>query len=162
MREREIIVLPPQSWSDPARHPELFDAIAIRRILAYLVDIVLVMGITALVWMGLGILGVLTLGLLLPLQALAVALVPLTYHIVLIASPGAATVGMRLAGIRVADIADGGPPSLAQAFIQIIAFFGSIAATASFILLVALFNPRRRTLHDFLAGTVVINTQKRL
>lgn len=157
-----ITIIPPSSGMDPLLQPQLFDGITLKRILAYAVDAVMVMLTAFAVWIGMGLLSILTLGLLFPLQALAVTLVPLAYHTLLIASPGAATIGMRVFGIRVVSLLDGARPSLAQAIIQTIAFYGSIAMTASLVLIVALFNPRRRTLHDFLAGTVVINVEKRI
>ena len=157
-----ITVIPPSATFDPLNDPALYQGVTLKRVLAYAVDIVVVSMVAAAVWAGAGLLGLLSLGLLLPLQPFAVALVPLVYHIGLIAAPGAATLGMHLLGIRVASIADGGRPSPLQATIQIVAFYGSVALTASFVLIVALFNPRRRTLHDMLAGTVVVNRENRL
>lgn len=152
------IIPPPAAFDDPS----LYQGTTSKRVFAYLVDVVVVCLAAAAVWIGMGIVGLATLGLLLPLQPVAVALVPLAYHVGLIASPAAATLGMRLFGIRVADAQTGAPPSLAQAIIQVVAFYGSVTLTAWLILIFALFNPRRRTLHDILAGTVVVNTEKRL
>lgn len=152
------IIPPPTAFQDPT----IYHGITSKRVFAYLVDMVLVCMAGAAVWIGMGIIGLASLGLLLPLQPVAVALVPLAYHVAFIASPAAATLGMKLLGIRVADANTGAPPSLAQAVIQIVAFYGSVTLTAWLILIVALFNPRRRTLHDVLAGTVVINTEKRI
>lgn len=155
------IIPPARSWDDPWLHPEAFQIITIKRIIAYLIDFTTVGLIVVLTWFAFGILGLATFGLLLPLQALAVALVPLAYHILLIAGPASATLGMRAVGIRVVSIApdreEGGRPTLFQAMIQTVGFFGSIAMTGSLILVVALFNARRRTLHDWMAGTVVVN-----
>lgn len=158
----QITILPPSNAFDSLADPALYQGVTLKRVLAYAVDVVLVAAIAGAVWAATGILGLLSFGLLLPLQALAVAVVPLLYHVGLIASPAAATLGMRLFGLRVVSIADGGRPTPLQAAIQIVAFYGSVALTASFVLIVALFNPRRRTLHDMLAGTVVINDEKRL
>ncbi|HSV28193.1 MAG TPA: RDD family protein [Candidatus Omnitrophota bacterium] len=157
-QSRVIDITPLPAWADPWAHPEYFRSITMKRIFAYLIDFTLVGLIAIAVWFAFGILGLATFGLLLPLQALAVALVPLAYHILLIA--GSATLGMRAMGIRVMSIAptaDGGRPTLFQAMIQTVAFYGSIAMTTFLILAVALFNPRRRMLHDWMAGTVVVN-----
>jgi len=154
-----VTIIPPPT---ALHEPSLYHGITSKRVFAYLVDMVLVCMAGAAVWIGMGIIGLASLGLLLPLQPVAVALVPLAYHVAFIASPAAATLGMKLLGIRVADAGTGASPSLAQAVIQIVAFYGSVALTAWLILIVALFNPRRRTLHDVLAGTVVINSEKRL
>lgn len=154
-----VTIIPPSSAYDD---PSAYHGTTSKRVFAYLIDAVVVTMAAVAVWVGMGIVGLASFGLLLPLQPLAVALVPLVYHVGLIASPRAATLGMRLFGIRVADAMTGAPPSLVQAIIQIIAFYGSVALTAWLILIFALFNSRRRTLHDVLAGTVVLNTEKRL
>ena len=103
-----------------------------------------------------------TFGLLWPALMVLIGLVPILYHTLTIAGPRSATLGMRIAGIKVMSVApgaeqDGGRPTLLQAMIQTVGFYGSVAITCTLILLVALFNPRRRALHDFLAGTVVVN-----
>lgn len=157
-----VILPPPPRWGDAWAHPEYFQGVTLRRIVAYVIDVMVVALLAILLWFITSFLVVLSFGLLFPLKALALALLPLAYHILLIASPGAATFGMRAMGLRVMSIApgaelDGGRPTLFQAMIQIVAFYGSVAFTGSLILLVALFNPRRRTLHDWLAGTVVVN-----
>lgn len=154
-------------WADPWTHPGYYEGITFKRMLAYGIDFLAVAACAAIVWVAFGILGLLSLGLLLPLQALAVALVPFLYHTLLIAGSRSATLGMRIMGIRVLSIAPGaeagnGRPTLLQAAIQTVAFYGSLAFTGSLILLVVLFNPRRRTLHDWLAGTVVVNAVGRV
>jgi uncharacterized RDD family membrane protein YckC len=163
MTDTAVTVIPPQpEWADPWKHPIYYRGVTIRRVFAYLLDIVIVAMAAGLVWIVAGIFTVLTFGLFWPLHALLVALVPLLYHSLLISGPRSATLGMRAAGIRVMSIApgaeaEGGRPTLFQAMIQTVAFYGSMAVTGTLILLVVLFNPRRRTLHDFLAGTVVVN-----
>jgi uncharacterized RDD family membrane protein YckC len=169
MTDRQTIIVaprpaptPPQpDWADAWAHPEYFRGVTMRRVLAYVIDGLVVLVLAIAVWVATGLLTVLSFGLLAPLQALAVALVPLAYHSLLIAAPGSATLGMRLFGLKVRSIATdqdarGGRPTVLQAIIQVVTFYGSIAATGSLILIVALFNARRRTLHDWLAGTIVI------
>lgn len=163
-----VTVAPPMpDWADSWAHPEYYQGVTLRRVLAYLVDVLIVAVLAVIMWIATGMLTVLSFGLLLPLQALAVALVPLAYHVLLIAGPGSATFGMRLFGLQVLSIAPdfdagGGRPSLFQAIIQVVAFYGSVAATGMLILVVSLFNARRRTLHDWLAGTVVVNASVRI
>jgi uncharacterized RDD family membrane protein YckC len=157
-----VAILPPTpDWADPWGHPEYYAGITLRRILAYVIDGAIVLVLAGLVWIATGILGVLTFGVLFPLHALAVALVPFCYHSLLIGGPLSATVGMRAIGIRVMSIdpsaVGDGRPTLIQAMIQTVTFYGSLALTGSLVLVVALFNARRRTLHDLLAGTVVVN-----
>lgn len=160
--DNAIIITPSPPWGDPWTYPEYFTGITSKRIFAYLIDVVAVSVAAIIVWVAFGLLGLATLGLLLPLQAVAVALTPLVYHTAFIASQGSATLGMRVLGIRVASLtvsadAGSGRPTLFQAMIQTVAFYGSIALTSFLILVVALFNSRRRMVHDWLAGTVVVN-----
>ena len=49
----------------------------------------------------------------------------------------------------------GGPPDYLIAFIHAAIFYLSVAATSSLILLVSLFNPRGRCLHDFVIDVVI-------
>lgn len=153
---------PVPDWADPWVHPELFQGVAFKRVIAYAIDVVLVGVLAATVWFAGLMLALLSFGLLFPLQALAVALVPLAYHSLQIAGRRSATIGMRVMGLKVVSVAPdvaawGGRPTLFQAMILTVAFYGSVALTGSLILLIALFNARRRTLHDWLAGTVVVN-----
>jgi len=149
-------------WGDPWRHPIYYLGVTPRRVYAYCLDLVVVGLLWLVVFIGCVILGALSLGLLAPLLGLVLALVPICYHTVTIGGARSATFGMRIAGLRVMSIApgaeaSGGRPSLVQALVQTVAFYASLAMTGSLILLVALFNPRRRTVHDVLAGTVVVN-----
>lgn len=157
-----ITIIPPGQDMNPMRQPELFSGITLKRIFAYGIDLLAVTVLVTVAWVATGLLGVLSFGLLLPLQALAVVLLPLAYHTLLIAGQASATLGMRLMGIQVVNAVDGVSPSPLQALILTVAFFGSVALTGFLVLIVALFNPRRRALHDFLAGTVVINAKTRL
>ena len=158
----QISIIAPAQDMDPMRQPHLFNGITLKRIFAYGIDLVVVAVLVTVTWVATGLLGILSFGLLLPLQALAVVLLPLAYHTLLIAGPASATLGMRLMDIRVVNAVDGVPPSGLQALILTVAFFGSVTLTGFLVLIVALFNPQRRTLHDFLAGTVVINAKTRL
>lgn len=147
---------------DPWRQPEFFRGVTARRVAAYVVDVVLIMVTAGILWSFLLVLGFLTLGLAWGLLALPGVLVPLLYHTLLVAGPRSATLGMRLMGLRVVTVGPlaeegGGRPALFQAIILTVTFYVSVAATGALILVVALFNPRRRALHDWVAGTMVVN-----
>ncbi len=149
-------------WGDPWGHPRYYMGITARRIYAYLLDLVVVALLTGMAFVAAVILGALSFGLLWPALLVLLSLVPIGYHTLTIAGRRSATLGMRAAGIKVMSVAagaeqNGGRPTLFQAMIQTVGFYGSIAATCTLILVVALFNPRRRAVHDFLAGTVVVN-----
>jgi uncharacterized RDD family membrane protein YckC len=140
---------------EPLSDPALFDGIRSRRVLGYFVDLILIALLSVAVWFALVFAGVLTLGLLLPILPIAVALVPLAYHTLQVCGPHSATVGMRLFGVEVRNWT-GSRPDLLQAFLMTALFLTTIALTGSLILLVSLFNVRGRTLHDYLSGTVVV------
>jgi uncharacterized RDD family membrane protein YckC len=149
----------PLTWTgvppDPLDRPELYDGLIWRRLLAYLFDCI-VMGLLILAgWSGLVLLGIMSFGLLLPLVPVLVALIPAAYHAVQIGGRRHATLGMRLFGLEVKTWA-GGEPDVWQGFLMAALFYATLAATCLLILLVALFNDRRRTVHDYLSGVVVV------
>jgi uncharacterized RDD family membrane protein YckC len=84
-----------------------------------------------------------------------VPVVAIGYHAVLAGGQQAATWGMRLTDLEVRSIA-GARPEMLQAGLQALLFYATVPVTGSLILLVALLNPRRRLVHDFLSGTVVV------
>ena len=131
------------------RDPALFQGIVVKRVVAYLIDAVILAALS----FGLVMIGVLSFGLLLPLILPVLPLVPLAYHTLTVGSGGSATIGMRICGIRVLAV-DGYPPNLLQAFVLTVVFYVSIGLTSGLILLVALFTDRGRCLHDLIAGTV--------
>lgn len=149
-------------WDDPWGQPRYYMGITLRRVYAYLLDMVIVGLLVGMVYMAAIIIGALTLGLMWPVMMLLIVATPVLYHTLTISGPRSATLGMRVAGIRVMSVAANafdhdGRPSLLQAAVQTVVFYASVPPTCSLILLVALFNPRRRTVHDMIAGTVVVN-----
>jgi len=99
--------------------------------------------------------GVLSFGLLLPLVPLLVGLIPVAYHALQVGGHHHATFGMRVFDLEVKTWT-GGQPDVWQGFLMAALFYATLAITCSLILLVAVFNDRRRTLHDYLAGVVVV------
>ncbi|OAN50821.1 hypothetical protein A6A04_17120 [Paramagnetospirillum marisnigri] len=149
-------------WGDPWGHARYYLGVTPKRVYAYLLDLVVVGLLCGLMFIASLILGILSFGLLWAPMMVMIGLVPVAYHTLTIAGPKSATWGMRAAGIKVMSVAPGaeaslGRPPLVQALIQTLGFYFSIALTCTLVLVVALFNPRRRTLHDMLAGTVVVN-----
>ena len=71
------------------------------------------------------------------------------------ASLTSSTVGMRLFDVELRAV-KGERPRFLQALIQTALFYITVGATCSLILLFVLFNRHKRTLHDMLAGTVVV------
>jgi uncharacterized RDD family membrane protein YckC len=115
-----------------------------RRAFAYLLDVFF---ISLLSWLLVLLLS--------PLWPAVLALVPICYHSLLIGGPRSATFGQRLFGVEVRRL-DGGRPTLFQAFVQTILFYATVTLLTPLVLVVALFNWRRRALHDILAGTLTL------
>ncbi|MEQ8745651.1 RDD family protein [Pyruvatibacter sp.] len=145
---------------DSDHYPELFDGLLGKRIMAFVIDWLLLAVVTVFTTIIMAILGALTLGLLWPLTSIIVPALWLAYFTFSIGSPVSATPGMRFAGIEVRTW-DGARPGYLQAALQTLVFYVTWVVTI-FVALVPLFNRRRRCLHDYLIGTVVINSPQRI
>jgi uncharacterized RDD family membrane protein YckC len=131
--------------------------VLIRRVFAWLLDLLLV-GLTLLVlWFVLLLFGVLTLGLGLPLLGV-LPFVPFCYHLFFVASTVGATPGQQVLRLAVRRNEDLGLPSFAQAFVYTLVFYLTLATTG-LLLLIALFTIRHRTLHDLASGLVVVRVR---
>jgi uncharacterized RDD family membrane protein YckC len=140
---------------DPAALPEAYEGVLLRRVLAYFVDLCVIGVLALLFWIVFAVLWVLSLGLLGPVLWFLFGLIPLAYHTLLLSGPWSATLGMRLFDVELRSVT-GERPGFLQALAQTALFYVTVGATCSLILLVALFNRHKRTLHDLLAGTVVV------
>ena len=148
---------------DPVTDPDLFHNILVRRGLAFLTDICIILGPI----IGLSILftfiGVATLGLgfaLFWLIGPATVIWALVYTASTLGGPSSATVGMRTSGIEMRTWY-GAPMYPLLACVHLILFYVTVSTLTPFVLLLGFFNFRRRLLHDFLCGTVVIDTMPR-
>ena len=126
-----------------------------RRIVAWLLDVLLVGLTLAVLWFVLLLFGVLTLGIGMPLLGV-LPFVPFCYHLFFVAP--SATLGQQALGLAVRRNDDLGPPSFAQAFVYTLAFYLTLA-TLGWLLLIALFTVRHRTLHDLASGLVVVRAR---
>jgi uncharacterized RDD family membrane protein YckC len=130
----------PAAWRDqppdPMVAPDLYDGLLWRRAFGYLIDVLVLGVLGAVAWFALGLLVVLSFGLLLPLQIAALALLPLAYHTLFLAHRGQ-TPGMAALDVEVRTW-NGRRPDLLQAFVQTAIFYVSVALTSWLILLVAL------------------------
>lgn len=133
--------------------PRRLEGVLTRRVFAYFVDFCII-GVVVLfaiiVFFGVTIL---SFGILSPVFGL-LALIPAAYHTVTIGLAGA-TWGQRMMGLVVTDMALQ-PPSMLQALVQTVLFYLTVPTTGGLILLAVFFLPRRRTLHDLLAGTQIL------
>jgi uncharacterized RDD family membrane protein YckC len=152
MSERGLPTAPP---IDPARLDDWLTAgVPARRVLGFLLDLLLIGVIVVALWAGLFLFGLLTLGLGFPLLGLLPAVPPL-YHFLFLASPLSATPGQALLGLVVRRNADLGRPDVLEALVSVIGFYATLALGAVW-LVVALLTTRHRALHDLLAGLVVV------
>ena len=131
-----------------------FDSIRTKRLIAYAIDIVCIFCISIVATLIATIMGIVSLGLLSPLLAVGLALIPLAYHTLTIGSEWNATVGMRVMGIEV-YLYSGEKPDYLTAFIHSGLFYVSLAMTSTLILLVSLLNTKGRLVHDYLTSSGV-------
>ena len=131
---------------------ERFEGVLSRRILAFILDCILIAVLTIPFLVFSLFLAVLTFGLVvIPISGV------LTFFYFTLFTGGAksATLGMRLMGIELRD-SRGGRPDLLQAGIRTLVFMATNAILPVIICAVALFDLRRRTIHDMLTSTVVV------
>jgi uncharacterized RDD family membrane protein YckC len=144
-----------RAMPDPTALPEAYDGVLWRRTFAYIIDLCVIGVIAAFVWIVFAVLWLLSFGLLGPVLWFLFGLIPLAYHTLLLSGPRSATFGMRLFDVELRSVA-GERPGFLQALVQTALFYITVGATCSLILLVVLFNRHKRTLHDMLAGTVMV------
>jgi uncharacterized RDD family membrane protein YckC len=142
---------------DPATLPEAYEGVIWRRTLAYFIDLCFIGVLEILYLIVFLVLSVVSFGLLAPVLWFLFGLIPLTYHTLLLSGRRSATWGMRCFDVELRSIT-GERPGFLQALAQTALFYITIVATCSLILLFVLFNRRKRTLHDLLAGTVLVRT----
>lgn len=143
---------------DPFADITRFEGVLWRRSFAYIVDLVVLLGLLFLYKILFVALTVATLGLATPLLVLLAAAIPVAYHTLTIGGPAAATLGMRLFGLEV-RVWNGGKPGYLQALLHTAVFYVTMSFTGGLILLWPLFSNRRRCLHDLLCGTLVVRRQ---
>jgi uncharacterized RDD family membrane protein YckC len=134
----------------------LYDGIVSRRVFANLVDLAILGLLTIAAYVVVFLFGLLSFGLLLPVGFLAVALLPLAYHSLFLAYWGASP-GMAMFDLE-GRAPDGSRPTLFQAVVRTALFLVSVPPTAGLVLLVALFNERGRTMHDFFSGVLIVRS----
>jgi uncharacterized RDD family membrane protein YckC len=148
---------------DPLTNPELFEGVLARRIVAFIIDVIIIaipliaaaafIFIFGLVTFGLGWL---LFWLLSPISVVWA----LAYYGFTLGSPASATIGMRAMEIEMRTWY-GAPAYFVLGAVHAVVFWVSVSVLTPFILLVGFFNARRRLLHDILVGVVLINAETR-
>lgn len=134
--------------------PALYEGVLTRRVLAFCLDYLFVLLLTVPAAILVGFVGVLTLGLGWLLYGVLVPLVALVYVWRTLGGRHQATVGMRMAGIRLLRL-DGGTVDGPLAVLHSVLFWAGNVLLTPLVLLATLFTDRKRTVHDLLLGTVV-------
>ena len=148
---------------DPATQPELFEGVLARRVVAFLVDLVVIAVPLIFLAIFIFMFGLVTLGLgwfLFFFHGPIAVIWALIYYGLTFGSPASATIGMRMVDLEMRTWY-GGPAYFVLGAVHAVAYWLTVSFLTPFILLVALFNSRKRLLHDMLVGTIVINNTAR-
>ena len=129
-----------------------------RRVFGYLIDVVVIALLTGVLWLLVGLLGLITFG----IGWLLFALIPfaaIAYNAVTISGPHQGTIGMRMAGVRVLDATTGGRVSFIAAAVHALLFYVALGAAA--LLWVAdvafgFLRPDRRLGRDLITNVVFV------
>jgi len=142
---------------EPDLDEVLTDGVISRRIVAWLLDLI-VLGLLVSGYLVMATaFTVLTFGLGHGVYAL-VSLIPLAYFWMSVASSMAATPGQAMVGLTVRDNETLSRPGAAQVFIWIVGYWLTVGVL--FLLLgIAIFSVRHRALHDIVAGVVVVRSR---
>jgi uncharacterized RDD family membrane protein YckC len=148
---------------DPYAEPDLFRNVLARRVIAFIIDLVVLSVPVALAYLFIAVFGLITLGLgwaLFWLVSPASIVWALVYYGASIGGPHSATIGMRVMDLELRTWY-GAPGYFLLGAMHAVLFYISISVLSPFILLIGLFNARRRQLHDFVLGTVIVNNSVR-
>ena len=146
---------------DPHQQPELFRGVLTRRVFAFLIDLVVLTVPVVLGYLFIAVFGVITLGLgwmLFWLAWPATVVWAVVYYGASLGGPHSATLGMRVMDLELRTWY-GAPGYFVLGAMHAVLFY--ITMWFPPILLVGLFNSRRRLLHDIVLGTVMINSSVR-
>jgi uncharacterized RDD family membrane protein YckC len=145
---------------DPWAQPELFRGLLTRRVFAFLIDLIVLSVPVILAVIFIAVFGVVTLGLgwaLFWLVSPASIIWAVIYYGASLGGPHSATVGMRMMDLQMRTWY-GGPSYFVLGAMHAVLFWISVSMLTPLVLLVGLFNGRRRLLHDIVLGTVVVNS----
>ena len=154
--------VPPQAF-DPITEPELFRGVLTRRIIAFLIDVVVIAVPVIAGYLFIAVFGLITLGLgwvLFWLAWPAAVVWAVIYYGASIGGVHSATLGMRVMDLELRTWY-GAPGYFVLGAMHAVLFWVSISFLSPLVLLVGLFDRRRRLLHDLVLGTVVINSSVR-
>jgi uncharacterized RDD family membrane protein YckC len=139
---------------NPQDNPELFEGILLRRMLAYIVDCVIICVFTVAVALVTVVVGVLTLGVALIALPFCFPIAVLLYYAATLGSERRSTIGMQFFDIVLTPTS--GPPLDGwKVLIHPIVFWVTIWVFWP-LLFIGLFTQRRQLLHDMITGTLML------
>ena len=144
---------------DPHANPELFEGVLARRVVAFVIDVIVIAVPLFIAAVFIFVFGLITFGLgwaLYWLMYPASIVWALFYYGTTLGSPASATLGMRAMGIEMRTWY-GAPAYFVLGAVHVIVYWISVSVFTPFILVVGFFNARKRLLHDFFVGAVIIN-----
>jgi uncharacterized RDD family membrane protein YckC len=148
---------------DPAANPELFEGVLARRVVAFIIDLIVIAIPLVAASTFIFVFGLVTFGFgwaLFWLLSPASVIWALFYYGFTLGSPSSATLGMRAMEIEMRTWY-GAPAYFVLGAVHAVVYWISVSVLSPFVLLVGFFNARRRLLHDILIGTVLINSAPR-
>ncbi len=148
---------------DPEANPELFDGVLARRVVAFIIDVIVIAVPVVAAAVFIFVFGLLTLGLGWVLYWLlwpATMIWALFYYGMTLGSPASATLGMRAMAIEMRTWY-GAPAYFVLGAVHAVVYWISVSVVTPLVLVVGFFNARKRLLHDFVVGVVIINSASR-
>lgn len=140
---------------DPSLHPEIYREVRRRRVLAWLIDVMIILALVLVFAVVVLFLGLLTLGLGWSLFAILGPAVAILYAGATIGGKGG-TLGMRAMGLRL-RMAYGGVPDFWLGCAHAILFWVSSTILPILSLVPPLIDRRKRMLHDMVLGMVMVD-----
>ena len=145
---------------DPMADPELFRGVLTARAFAFILDVIIIALPIIAATIFISIFGLITLGLgwflFWPLNGVAI-IWPVLYYGFTLGGRHSATLGMRAMGVEMRST-NGAPGYFVLGAAHAVVYWISVSVLTPFVVLVGLFNSRSRLLHDFILGTVVVNS----
>jgi uncharacterized RDD family membrane protein YckC len=145
---------------DPWLQPELFRGVLTKRFFAFLIDLLVLSIPIILAVIFITLFGIVTLGLgwfLFWLISPFSVIWALIYYGMSLGGQHGATVGMRTMDIQMRTWS-GERPYFLLGVVHAVLYWVSVSVLTPLVLVVGLFNDRRRMLHDIVLGAVIINS----
>jgi uncharacterized RDD family membrane protein YckC len=143
---------------DPETDPDLFRGVLARRVVALAIDVVIIALPLIVAWIFIFVLGLVTFGLgwfLFWILSPGSVIWALFYYGFTLGSPASATIGMRAMELQMRTWY-GARAYFVLGAVHAIVFWVTVSLLTPLVLLVGLFNTRRRLLHDYAVGVVMI------